>query len=146
MCQPKDDGCVPTPNGREQNSKVGCRACPKERKGGMPTPTKIAQERIERCQLILDTVPREHVEILEQRGDNKKAASDDCVKSPYAQYQTVDLRTLNLLSTLSTSSPSAGVQLGGGLLTMPPPGAVPPSPVEPRATFQSASSAEETCV
>lgn len=50
------------------------------------------------------------------------------------------MRTLNLLSTLSTSSPSAGVQLGGGLLITPPPMG-PPSVVEPSATLQRASSA-----
>lgn len=33
-------------------------------------PTDIAQERIKRCKLVLDTVPCEHVQILEQRRDN----------------------------------------------------------------------------
>jgi hypothetical protein len=33
-------------------------------------PTNIAQERIKRRKFILDTVPREHVEVLKQRRDN----------------------------------------------------------------------------
>ena len=49
--------------------------------------------------------------------------------------------------TVNTSSSRAGVQLDEGLLSAPPlPAAVPPSAVEPSATFQTTSSARDTCV
>ena len=101
--------------------------------------TNVAEEQIEWGKFILDAIPCEHVEVFEEHRDNclrvkKKRFQSPCIETKKKEGRR---RTLNLLSTLSTSSPSAavGVQLGGGLLsTLPPMG--PPS----------ASSVAEACV
>jgi hypothetical protein len=107
-------------------------------------PTDVTQERVERRELVFDAITCKNVKILEEHRDDFLRAQEQFQIQPIA-IAALKGRHLELFSTLSTCSPSAGVQLGGGLFNGPggPPGpAVPLSSVEPRVMQQSDSSAD----
>src|SRR5260370_5919783 len=67
-------------------------------------PTNIAQERIERCKLILDTISREHVEIFKERRDNflyttTKKETQSPVRRPHVI--SVSIRDIHIISSLN---------------------------------------------